>query len=256
MAEVVYSSTNDSFLQLIKNSGTATDAVGDATDSATSFSNTQTDNTSGVQNRTFAVRGSANSSFRINRSFFEFDLSGFSGTATSADLKVFSDSLGGGSPENTVYAVEATALAGNVADFGNVFSSGTTVGTLFGSVAISTTAQYHSITGNSDLLTAINSAVGSGTLTIGLMGYYDYRIAAGLSTSWPSIGSLDYTRIHIYYSDATAGGGTGADPALEIEGISVSSGGYGNDVMGVSSANIASVKGVATADIANVIGVD
>ena len=132
-----------------------------------------------------------------------------------------------------------------------MFSSGTTLGTTLASGQISTTRQYHTITGNADLLTAINNAVGSGTLTVGVMGYYDYRIAAGISTDWPSIGG-DYVRIHMYYSEGT---GTSKDPYLEIDGISVAGSGYSNEVLGVASANIAKVNGVATANIGKVMGV-
>ena len=260
MAENVYSTAADSLIWHSHIGTDSADVVGDATDSGTIYQGTPTDSTYGVRNRTFAVRGGgSDSSFRCNRSFYTFDLSGYSGTATDADFKFYSDNLGtAADEESTIFVVQATALAGSTADFGNVFSSGTTLGTLLANGQISTTRQYHSIPGSSmagsptPLVTAINNAVGSGTLTVGVMGYYDYRFAAGISTDWPSIGG-NQVRIHMYYSEGT---GTSKDPYLEIDGISVASSGYGNNVLGVASGDIAKVNGVATADIEKVIGVD
>ena len=251
MAESVYSTTADSYVVRRVNGTDSSAVVGDATSAGTFHSNTSTNYTNGILNRTFGLRGGgSNSSFRCHRSFYAFDLSGYSGTATDADFEFYSDSLGSIN-YNNIYVIEATALAGSTADFGNVFSSGTTLGTLLADGQVSSTRQYHTITGNSDLLTAINNAVGSGTLTVGVMGYYDYRIAAGISTDWPSIGG-DYVRIHMYYAEGT---GTSKDPYLLIDGISVSSGGYGHEVLGVASGDISTVKGVATADISKVLGV-
>lgn len=246
MAEIVYSTTADSFVTHIDGTSAA-NVVGDATDSGNFHSNTSTNYTLGVYNRTLSGRFGG-TSFRNYRSFYVFDLSSYSGTATDADFYFYSDNLGtNATNESTIYVVQATSLAGSTADFGNVFSSGTTLGTTFASGQVSTTRQYHTITGNADLLTAINNVVGSGTLTVGVMGYYDYRYAAGISTAWPAIGG-NYSRIHLYYSD----GGTSKATYLEIDGISA--GGYGEDVIGVSSGDISKVIGVATADIDKVIG--
>ena len=65
-----------------------------------------------------------------------------------------------------------------------------------------------------------------------------------------SIGSTPLVQSGMYFADYT---GTSRDPKIDY---STGTADYGNTVIGVSSANIASVKGVATADIANVIGVD
>ena len=71
---------------------------------------------------------------------------------------------------------------------------------------ITTTAGYHTITLNSGGISAVNSAVGSGTLTIGAMGYYDYNNSA------PSLGGN--TAIHLqYFQNYT---GTSRDPYLDI----------------------------------------
>ena len=147
-------------------------------------------------------------------------------TVASAELKVYSDNLGGtGTQQKRIYAVEATALADSTDDYGNVFSSGTTLGTTFGSSDLTTTLGYHTWTLNSDAITAINSAISAGSTL----------------------------KIAVYYSEQSGGGGTGADPKLELTYTST---GYTNNVLGVASANIAGVNGVATANIASVNGVD
>ena len=76
------------------------------------------------------------------------------------------------------------------------------------------------------------------------MGYYDYNRVDP---------SSNVQKIAIYYSEQSGGGGTGADPKLELTYAST---GYSHSVSGVASANIASVNGVATANIASVNGVD
>ena len=251
MSVNVNSTSADGYWEHTHTGTNAADVVGDATTSATNFKTNATNLNRAVRNRTFGVRGSSDSSFRCTRSYFEFDLSGFTGTATDADFKFYSDSIGSIN-YNQIYVVEAAALDGSAADFGNVFgTSGTTLGTLLAEGQVSSTAQYHTITGNSALLSKINANVGSGTLTVGVMGYYDYRLAAGISTSWPGAGSSNYTQIEIFYNESG-----GKEPILEVTGISAASSGYSHNVLGVSSANIASVKGVATANIDNIIGVD
>jgi len=184
--------------------------------------------------------------WKLNRSFFPFALSPLAGAVASAELKIYADNLGDtGTNSSTVYAVAATTLADSTADYGNVFSSGTTLGTLYGSTTISTALGYHTITLNSDAISDINTAAAaSNTLTIGLMGYYDYN------NTDPSTNAQ---KIAIYYSEFGGGGGTGADPKLEL---TFASAGYGHDVVGVASANIGKVNGVATANIGKINTVD
>ena len=122
-------------------------------------------------------------------------------------MKIYSDNLGtDATNEKTVYAVQSTALADSNDDFGNIFSSGTTLGTLLGSAEISTTLGYHSITLNTAGVSAANSAIGSGSLIIGVMGYYDYNNSA------TSLGG-NYGLQNVYFSDYT---GTSRDPKLDI----------------------------------------
>ena len=242
MAETVFSSTADSR----HNSGNQTswaNARGSVTSTSGTFSTTVSNYSFGVYNVKGGSRGSVN--YSCVRSYFEFDLSSLSGTATSVDFKVYSDNLGATSTNgSTAYLVEATALAGDANDFGNVFTSGTTLGASFGSFTISTTLGYHSLTLNSDGLTAVNNAIGSGTVTVGLVGYYDYNNSTPNTTS-----TTVYNKFHVYYSEYT---GTTRDPKLEITLDT----GFGHATIGVASANIGRVNDVSSANVGKVIGVD
>jgi hypothetical protein len=248
MPTTVFATSGDSVVEksvasFIGGASWSSTVRGSATMAGSSQDSTLTNYDFGVWNDRTGRGFSA--AWKLNRSFFPFNLSSLSGTVASADLKIFSDNLGDtGTNSSTVYAVTATALADSTDDYGNVFSSGTTLGTLYGSTTISTTLGYHTITLNSDAITAINAAIGSGTITIGLMGYYDYN------NTDPSTNAQ---KIAIYYSEASGGGGTGADPKLELTFASV---GYGHDVVGVASANIGKVNGVATANIGKINTVD
>ena len=93
------------------------------------------------------------------------------------------------------------------------------------------------------MVTAVNSAVGSGTLTIGVIGYYDYNNSA------PPLGG-NYSGMTIQFSESP----TGKQPYLGITYAAAS--GYGQDVAGVATSNIEAVVGVATGNIEKVIGVD
>ena len=92
------------------------------------------------------------------------------------------------------------------------------------------------------MVTAVNNVVGSGTLYLGLMGYYDYN------NSSPSVGG-NFTKIQLQFSEMS----TGKQPFLSVTVI-LHHLGYGNDVIGVSSGDISKVIGVAIADIDKVIG--
>ena len=242
MAETVFSSAADGRHNSGQQSSWA-NARGTVSSTSSTFSTTVSNYQFAVYNVKGGSRGSVN--YSCVRSYFEFDLSSLSGTATSVDFKVYSDNLGATSTNgSTAYLVEATALAGDANDFGNVFTSGTTLGASFGSFTISTTLGYHSLTLNSDGLTAVNNAIGSGTVTVGLVGYYDYNNSTPNTTS-----TTVYNKFHVYYSEYT---GTTRDPKLEITLAT----GFGHATIGVASANIGRVNGVATANVGKVIGVD
>jgi len=206
----------------------------------TFFGDSQSQNSFSVYNVKQPGRGGQ--VWRVYRSFFAFDLSGESGTASAVTLNIRGQN-GGSTDTNssTIYAVAlSSAMAGNSSDFGKVFSSGTTLGTLYGSVATSTGFGYQVITGNSDMRAAVNSAVGSSTLYVGVMGYYDYNNSEPVSA-----GAL--TKITFQFAESSVG----KQPFL---GITYASG-YTHKVLGVAAADIAAVKGIATANIAKVNGV-
>ena len=242
MAETVFSSAADGRHHSGQQSSWA-NARGTVSSTSSTFSTTVSNYQFAVYNVKGGSRGSVN--YSCVRSYFEFDLSSLSGTATSVDFKVYSDNLGATSTNgSTAYLVEATALAGDANDFGNVFTSGTTLGASFGSFTISTTLGYHSLTLNSDGLTAVNNAIGSGTVTVGLVGYYDYNNSTPNTTS-----TTVYNKFHVYYSEYT---GTTRDPKLEITLDT----GFGHATIGVASANIGRVNDVSSANVGKVIGVD
>ena len=202
---IIYSGTNDSWIRKLDGSSWA-NARGSATTSGDLYRNNSTNFQLAVASREMSARGGGTSIFNV-RSYFPFDLSGESGTATSVTLTIVSDNLGtAADEEGTVFIINSTALADSVADYGNVFSSGTTIGTVLGLIVVSTTEQPHSCTLNAAGLTAVNSAIGSGTLTIGCMGYYDFNNSA------PSLGG-DYVQISKHFSNNT---GTVKDPYLDI----------------------------------------
>ena len=200
----VYSETNDSWRRITNGTSWA-DARGDVSSSSGNGSNSNTNYAFAIYNAYIGGRGGSN--YYCSRCFYEFDLSGESGTASSVSLNLYSDNQGtDATNERTLYIVQATALADGNADFGNVFSSGTTLGTFFGSGEITTTEGYHTINFNSGGISAVNSAVGSGTLTIGAMGYYDYNNSA------PSLGG-NTVKQKQWFADYT---GTSRDPYLNI----------------------------------------
>ena len=244
MATTVFASSNDSNMNS-GGEGVWADARGDVSSTSPIFSTVTSNYQFGVYNILGGGRGGA--AYSVVRSYFEFDLSSLSGTATSVDFKVYSDNLGSTSTNgSTAYLVEATALAGNNTDRGNIFSSGTTLGSSFGSFTISTTLGYHTLTLNSDGLTAVNNAIGSGTLTVGLVGYYDYNNSTPNTTS-----TSNYNKFHIYYSES-GGIGTSNDPKLEITLPT----GFGHKVISVAAGSIGKINSLATANVGKVNSVD
>ena len=153
-----------------------------------------------------------------HRSYFEFVLTGESGTVDSCNLVVYIDNTSSGgvsSDHSRVIAVQATALAVSADDYGNCFSSGSTLGTaMSGATAVSTTLGYHTFTITGDTSTGgikvINDAIGSAKVYICLMDYtWDYLNADVGGT----YGTTDYVRHTIYYSERVA---TDRDPYLDI----------------------------------------
>ena len=210
----VYSETADGY---VLNAG-GTDAAtvrGDASTSGTFGNFSASSSTVGVQNLKSARGGGT--WFNI-RSYLVFDLSSESGTVDSCGLIVYMDNTtsGGVHPAaQKVIAVEATALAGSAADYGNCFSSGSTLGTaVSAATTISTTAGYHTFTITGDTssggIKVINDAIGSGTVTICLMdNTWDY-LNADIGGTY---GTSEYVRHSVSYANYS---GTSRDPYLNI----------------------------------------
>ena len=210
----VFGETTDGYI--INTSGTdAATCRGDASTSGTLGTFSSSSSTIGVQNLKSARGGGT---WFNTRSYLVFDLSSESGTVDSCGLIVYMDNTtsGGVHPSaQKVIAVEATALAGSTADYGNCFSSGSTLGTAVSAAqTISTTAGYHTfiVTGDTSSggIKVINDAIGSGSVTICLMdNTWDY-LNADIGGTY---GTSEYIRHTVIYANY---GGTSRDPYLNI----------------------------------------
>jgi hypothetical protein len=204
---IVYSTTADSHVDEATSDGSWNDAQGSATTDGGSYHSGRATYDYGVYAGNFGSRGS--NDYKCTRSYFVFDVSGESGTVDSATISIYLDNLGTSSGNSVrVILVEATALDDSVADHGNVFSGGVTWHNDLSSPApTSTTAQYIDFAMNSDGITLIQNAIGSGSVTVGLVSWYhDY------SENSP-LGGGDYTKIKVWYSNFL---GTAVDPKMDI----------------------------------------
>ena len=221
--------------QVVARSGNQTTwaAARDATVSATATTYTSSlDNTQAITE--FVDIGSRGSTYAVNRTFLFFDLSGINGTITAMSLKVY----GVTNASISVRPAKSTAFGGAgdsafaATDFNNWSPSSPTT-------YISTAGQawginqFNTFNLNS---TARSDANSDGYLNLVLLGSsYDYPN----STPFVNIDRKAGARFQ----------NTLAPITLEI---TYTPSGYGNDVNGVASANIASINGVATANIANI----
>jgi len=234
---VVYSSPNAAWAS----------ARDDTSGAITATGNSSYSNFTGVS--TFASRGGG-SSYRVYRSFIWFDTSGITGTVSAATIKVYGYSANDGS----VIAVKGTAFGGDgsaslaAGDLDAItgYSTGSSLAgnaTTYGPQVLTSswsTSGYNDFTGTSDLRADMQN---NDAVIICFMDYTnDY-----LNSAPGSIGTLN---CGAYYTDNT---GTSKDPYIEYTLVTA---GYGDTVIGVAPANIATVKGVATANIETVIGVD
>ena len=202
----LYSHGSDSYVRH-RETTSWDNAQGSATTNGDAYDNTVTYYDEGVLAKVAGSRGSSN--YDCNRSYFVFNLSGESTEVDSATISIRMDNLGTSSGNSAkAILVEATALDGGVEDHGNVFSSGTTWhDDISDAVTISTTAGYHVFTMNSDGITLIQNAVGSGSVTVGLVSFYhDY------SEQIPT-GGGDYSKFRVWYSNTL---GTALDPKMNI----------------------------------------
>ena len=97
---------------------------GDETTSGLGRNDSRTYYGSGVNARRFSGRGSVIRD--ISRSYFVFNLSGESGTVASCNIEFYLDNFGTSTGDSAkIIAVQATALAGTTADWGNCFVADT-----------------------------------------------------------------------------------------------------------------------------------
>ena len=209
----IYSATNDGVVGALSSTDAAT-CRGDASTSG-GFSVFTFSSAPGIKNNKSARGGGM---WFCHRSYFTFVLTGESGTVDSCNLVVYADNTSSGgvsSDHSRIIAVEATPLAVSAADYGNCFSSGSTLGTtMSGATAVSTTAGYHTIPITGDTSTGgikvINDDIGSGKVDICLMDYtWDY-LNADVGATY---GTSDYVQHSVYYTEYT---GTSRDPYLDI----------------------------------------
>jgi len=202
----ITATTADSYVTNATTDGSWNDAQGSATTDGGIQHSGRPNHTYGVYNGNFGSRGS--NDYKCTRSYFVFDVSGESGTVDSATISIYLDNLGSTiNDSEKAILVEATALDDSVADHGNVFSSGTTWHNDISDVVSVGTADSHTFTMNSDGIALIQSKVGSGSVTVGLVGWYnDYM------ENIPT-GGGEYTRFSVTYRE---GLGTVSDPKMDI----------------------------------------
>ena len=207
--------------------------------SGTSALTTSTRTSTALRASRTSARGGG-TSFHVNRTFFEFDTSGISATPADATLKIY-------------------GYAANTADFFVVKADTATDGALV-------TADFDAIVGwnnsadNSSNVTKYSSEV----TTWSTSGYNDITLNSTALADMRDNGVVKFCLIEstkdltntaptseittgMYFQDFS---GTSNDPILRY-----TEGGYGNNVSGIASANIAEINGVATANISKVNGV-
>ena len=151
--------------------------------------------------------------YSILRAHMIFDLSSASGTVTAATLKVYAYTTDGGGTINNGqkfyvvghdYGGDLNAAADDVNPTNNTTGdwTSTSVPTYSSEITVDGVSQGDliSVTLNSDAITAINSAVGSGDFDIGLVGNDDYKADYTISTYNDGFG---YNGVTIYSQDAS-----------------------------------------------------
>ena len=182
------------------------------------------------------VAGARADTFDINRFFIEFDTSDISVTPADATLSIY----GVTNTSADFFAVKATFSDGSLAngDFDAIdgWSAGadnsSNVTKYSSEVTSWSTGAYNNITLTSDALSDMASVDNFKICLI----QSDNDLANVEATTVVKTGIDNINQIRLAYTEGSAG--------------------YTNNVLGVSSANIAGVNGVATANIASVNGVD
>lgn len=170
-----------------------------------------------------------------SRTFLFFDVSSITGsnTITNAELRV----LGYSTSTGDVIPVLSSAWGGDGstttlanADYDNV-----TQATTYSSAITSwNTSSYNTFTLNASAISAMNSNE-----------YFNVALINDTYDQGASNPSGDFQN-GVEFLDGTSN--------IQLYITYGATGGYGNDVNGVTSSDIVSVKGVATADIVNIIG--
>ena len=162
--------------------------------------------------------------FAIHRGHLIFDLSGASGTVISADLCLYAYTADSGGSINNGYSFYVVghdyggalnAAADDVNPTNNTTGdwTSTSVPTYSSEITVNgvSAGDLISVTLNSDAITAINSAVGSGDFDIGLVGNDDYKADFTISTYTDN--TFGYNGVTIYSQDAST---SGYRPVLEL----------------------------------------
>ena len=162
--------------------------------------------------------------FSLNRAHMIFDLSSVSGTVTAATLKVYAATADAGGTINNgqkfyvvghTYGGALSGVSGDVNPTNNTTGdwTSTSVPTYSSEITVNGVSQGDliSVTLNSDAITAINSAVGSGDFDIGLVGNDDYKADFTISTYTDN--TFGYNGVQIYSQDAST---SGYRPVLEL----------------------------------------
>ena len=215
----------------------------DAAHDAIGFGNPDT-NDSADNDSTHVQWVSARSRWSISRAFFDWDTSGITSTVSSATLKlhafsnIASDIIvvkSGHDPSTATDDWFSTWLTDQSITLSGWGSGDVTA--YSGEIDVTATNAYTEITLNSD---ALSDLVSLSSFKIAVIDYdYDY--------SDTSVGTSVY-KTGWNYADSTA---SHRHPIIDYT-LAV---GYGNDVIGVASANIGKVNGIATADISKVNGI-
>ena len=155
--------------------------------------------------------------FSLMRAHMIFDLSSASGTVTAATLKVYAQVADTGGTINNggkfyvvghTYGGALSGVSGDANPTNNTTGdwTSTSVPTYSSEITVDGVSQGDliSVTLNSDAITAINSAVGSGDFDIGLVGNDDYKADFTISTYTDN--TFGYNGVSIYSQDASTSG--------------------------------------------------
>ena len=242
----VYAHTSDGYVRMIDSSWSDTR---DAT------AGSEVNSTAQGQNQAVQASTVKGGQYAIARSFFLFNMSGVSGTVSEATLNLFgyigsSDSVADYFVVKSTHATSGGTIALGTDDYDTITGWDTSTSadgngagdqesnvTKYSSEITSwSTSGYNSITLNAQ---ARSDMVGNTFFAICVM-----NSTSDLRDITPTGGFSNA----MFYANRT---GVARDPKI----VYTIATGYGEDIMGVASANIATVNGIATANISEVIGV-